>query len=132
MSFRIVQQPNQSECVMAGIFGSEINSRSEFFEQLDLAERTCLELIGSHPTEDTLLAVQAQLSAIRLWTSNERTPRVAERKMLDMALRMFREYEMTEDVEISDFRSIISGLHSYVEYWPTDAIASDPNNDRYL
>ncbi|MFZ5892266.1 MAG: hypothetical protein ACOY0T_14505 [Myxococcota bacterium] len=117
---------------MAGIFGDEINNRREFFEQLDLAERTCLDLVRRHPNEDALLAVQAQLAAVHFWTAHGRTPRVAERKSLDMALRMFREYEMTEDVEIAEFRGIVSGIHSYVEFWPTDAIASDPKNDQYL
>jgi hypothetical protein len=45
---------------------------------------------------------------------------------------MFREYEMTDEIDISQFRDLVSGIHSYVEFWPTDRVASDENSDEYL
>jgi hypothetical protein len=49
-----------------------------------------------------------------------------------MGLRMFREYEMTEDDALAEFRDLVSILHSYMETWPADRAAADPNNDDYL
>jgi 2-C-methyl-D-erythritol 4-phosphate cytidylyltransferase len=117
---------------MAGIFGDEINNRREFFEQLELALDRCRQLIAAYPEEDTLVSVQMQLEAIRTWTTHGRTPMLSERESLDMSLRMFREYEMTDDVSIFEFRDLISGLHSYVEQWPDDDVAADPRNPDYL
>ncbi len=45
---------------------------------------------------------------------------------------MFREYEMTDDSEIRAFRDLVSGIDSYVTFWPTDKMAADPNNDDKL
>jgi len=117
---------------MAGIFGNDINNRAEFFQQLDRAIAECARLIQRLPDEDTLQSVALQLAAVRRFTQGGRTPRQSERESLDMALRMFREYEMTDDVEIHRFRGMISGIHNYVDYWPSDDVASDPNNDDYL
>lgn len=117
---------------MAGIFGDDINDRAQFFEQLALAEHECSALIQKHPDEEELVAVQRQLQAIRAWTHQGRTPTVKERESLDMGLRLFREYEMTDDDELAVFRDRISVLHSYLEAWPTDRVAADPNNDDYL
>lgn len=117
---------------MAGIFGDEINNRRDFFEQFELALDRCRELILAHPEELTLISVQMQLEAVRVWTTHGRTPTLSERESLDMSLRMFREYEMTDDVEIFRFRDLISGIHSYVEEWPDDDVAADPKNPDYL
>jgi hypothetical protein len=117
---------------MAGIFGENINGRTDFFRELATAKKDCEKLIQKLPFEDTLRSVQMQLEAIERWTANGRTPTPAERKSLDMSLRMFREYETTDDVEIADLRDEVSGLHSYVEEWPDDSVARDPNNDQYL
>jgi hypothetical protein len=89
-------------------------------------------LIARHPYEDTLRSVQLQLEAINKWIANDRQPTLEERKSLNMAQRMFREYEMTDEIDISQFRDLISGIHSYVEFWPTDRVASDEGNDEYL
>jgi len=117
---------------MAGIFGDEINNREQFFEQLGAAEKKCKELIHLHPEEDELVAVQRQFEAIRRWTDGGRRPTASERKSLDMGLRMFREYETTEDDALAEFRDSVSILQSYMEAWPTDRVAADPNNDEYL
>jgi hypothetical protein len=117
---------------MAGIFGDDLNSRQDFFDQLTRAEKACAQLIHKHPDEDELGAVQRQLEAIRKWTNNGRKPTAKERESLDMGLRLFREYEMTDDQEIADFRDLISILHSYLESWPSDKAAADPDNDEYL
>jgi hypothetical protein len=114
---------------MAGIFGDDINSRADFFRQLDLAQKDLARLRKRLPFEDPLQSVARQLAAIEQWTAHDRTPTPDERESLDMALRMFREYEMTDDLEIAELRKKISGLHSYVESWPDDAVARDPNND---
>jgi hypothetical protein len=116
---------------MAGIFG-EINSRADFFRELELAKKDVSRLLKRLPYEDTLRSISKQLDAIETWTANSRTPTKKERTSLDMRLRMFREYEMTDDVEIATFRRRVSGIHSYVELWPTDRIASDPDNAEYF
>jgi hypothetical protein len=43
-----------------------------------------------------------------------------------------REYEMTDDVEIANLRGRIDGIHDYVETWPDDRVARDPNNDEFF
>jgi hypothetical protein len=117
---------------MAGIFGDDINSRRDFFAELEIAHVTCRELIDSHPDEDTLISVRLQLDAISQWTANGRTPTPAERESIDMGIRVFREYEATLDAGLEKFRDRISTLHSYIKFWPTDEIAADENNDEYL
>jgi hypothetical protein len=117
---------------MAGIFGDDVNNRADFFRKLSEVTDACRRLIKRLPHEDTLQAVLAQLQAIEVWTAHGRTPTERERGSLDMALRMFREYEMTDDVEIFELRGGVSAVHSYVEHWPSDAIAADSDNDRYL
>jgi hypothetical protein len=117
---------------MAGVFGDTINNKQEFLEQFEIALRECPVLIARHPHEATLRSVQLQLNAIKKWIANDRQPTLEERKSLDMAQRMFREYEMTDEIDISQFRDLISGIHSYVKFWPTDRVASDENNDEYL
>ena len=117
---------------MAGIFGDDINSRADFLRKLVRVRQECEALIKKLSGEETLEAVLRQLQAIEIWTANGRTPTKRERESLDMALRMVREFEMTDDVEIHDLRDGVSVLHSYVEHWPNDIIASDPDNDDYL
>jgi hypothetical protein len=117
---------------MAGLFGSDINNKQDFLKQLETALAECPALIARHPQEDTLRSVQLQLEAIKKWIANDRQPTLEERKSLNMAQRMFREYEMTDEIDISQFRDRISSIHSYVRYWPTDRVANDENNDEYL
>ncbi len=117
---------------MAGIFGDQINNREQFFEQLSVAEKKSKELLQLHPGEDELVAVQRQFEAIRRWTDGGRRPTAKERESLDMGLRMFREYETTDDDALAEFRDLVSILHSYMETWPTDRVAADPDNDEYL
>jgi hypothetical protein len=117
---------------MAGVFGSDINNKQDFLKQLEMALAQCPTLIARHPHEDTLRSVQLQLEAIKKWIANDRQPTLEERKSLNMAQRMFREYEMTDEIDIAQFRRLVSPIHGYVMYWPTDRVASDENNDEYL
>jgi hypothetical protein len=117
---------------MAGIFTDLINNRGDFFAVLNRARQDVARLLGRRRNDSTLQSVQKQLEAIEQWTSGGRTPTLTERKSLDMALRMFREFEMTADDDVRAFRRLVSGLHSYFEFWPDDKTASDPANDDYL
>jgi hypothetical protein len=113
----------------------KINSRRDFFAELEIAHVTCRELIDLHPDEDTLISVRlssAQLDAISQWTANGRTPTPDERESIDMGIRVIREYEATLDAGLEKFRDRISTLHSYIKFWPTDEVAADENNDEYL
>jgi hypothetical protein len=116
---------------MAGIFG-KIKSRADFFRELELARKDVSRLLERLPHADTLRSISRQLDTIEKWTANGRTPTKKERTSLDMGLRMFREYEMTDDEEIATFRGRVAGIHSYIELWPTDRMASDPNNAEYF
>ena len=128
-----VQLSEQGEA--APVTGREVEraavvARREAAAPVKVAERAPVAWVP--PDEETLQVVLRQLEAIALWTANGRTPTQHERERLDMALRMFREYEMTDDVEIHALRDGVSVIHSYVEHWPNDIIASDPDNDDYL
>jgi hypothetical protein len=117
---------------MAGVFGDTINNKQEFLAEFEIALRECPALIARYPREGTLRSVQLQLNAIKKWIANERQPTLEERKSLDMAQRMFREYETAREVDILDFSDLIAGVHAYVKFWPTDRVASDENNSEYL
>lgn len=117
---------------MAGMFGDKINSRSDFFARLALAQQELARILTRLPHESTLKSVAMQLAAIRSWTANGETPTFGDRKSIDMGLRMFREYEMTDDAEIRALRAVVSSVDTYIKFWPDDATAADPNNDRYL
>ena len=117
---------------MAGIFGDAINSRTDFFRRLGQAQQEIRKVLSRLPNEPTLLSVKKQLDAIGKWTANGRRPTVDERKSLDMALRMFREFETTDDVEIHRLRKTVSGVNHYVLFWPDDKTAADPKNSDYL
>jgi hypothetical protein len=116
---------------MAGIFG-KIDSRTDFFRALREAIALCKSLIARMPQELTLQSVLAQLEAIEVWTAHGRTPALAERKSLDLSLRMYRAFETSPDVEIDKLSTSTSGIHSYVDFWPSDLVAADPDNNKYL
>jgi hypothetical protein len=42
---------------------------------------------------------------------------------------MAREFESGYDKEFYAFKELIAILNLYIEYWPTDKLASDPNNE---
>jgi site-specific recombinase XerD len=117
---------------MAGIFGDRINSRREFFSELAIAQASCRLLIEKYPEDATLVSVRLQLDAISQWTDNGRTPTADERESIDMGIRVFREYETTDDADLESFSRRVSVLHSYVKFWPTDKVAADDDNDEYL
>jgi hypothetical protein len=115
---------------MAGIFG-DMGNRADFFRSLTQATDLCKSLIARLPQESTLQSVLAQLETIAIWTAHGRTPTAAERKSLDLSLRMFRSYETLPDVEIDRLSNQSAGIHNYVEAWPSDVVAADPDNGKY-
>jgi hypothetical protein len=117
---------------MAGLFGDTLNNKQDFLAQLERALKECPLLIARYPHEDTLRSVQLQLDAIKRWIANDRQPTLEERESLDIAQRMFREYEMTDEDDIAEFRLLVSRIHSYVEFWPTDRVAGDEGNSEYF
>jgi hypothetical protein len=117
---------------MAGVFGDEINNRSEFLAVLPQARTLAEMILTRQPHERAIESVLRQLRAVEAWTVGGRVPTEDERKSLNMSLRMLREYEVTDDVEIYRLRHLVGSLHSYVEYWPVDDLAADPRNFDYL
>ena len=117
---------------MAGWFGDEINSRADFFSQLATARSLSAALVKKHPHAGPLKYVAKQLNDIARWTESGRTPTPRERKSVFMALVLSREYETTEDDDILALKNIVSGIDTYVTFWPDDEAAADPNNESYL
>jgi hypothetical protein len=117
---------------MAGRFGDAINSRREFFEQLDLAEQRVAAVRSRLPDERPLEYVAEQLASIRRMTAGGRIPTPEERKAISIGIVMYKEYETTDDVDIYRLSQLLSGIDTYVKYWPDDATAADPNNADYL
>jgi hypothetical protein len=113
---------------MAGIFGDEINNRSDFFRELARAKRLAQSLIGRFPNDVNFRAVLTQIEAIEQWTANGRTPTSDERSKIGMGLRLHREYEVTNDAEILELKDVASGVNNYFDHWPDDTVASDPKN----
>jgi hypothetical protein len=116
---------------MAGIFG-KIDNRADFFRSLSEAIALNKSLIARLPQELTLKSVLSQLEAIAVWTAHGRTPTLAERKSLDLSLRMYRAFETSPDAEIDKLSNYSAGIHSYVDFWPSDLVAADPDNNKYL
>lgn len=116
---------------MAGIFG-DISNRADFFRSLTEATDLCKGLIARLPQELTLQSVLVQLETIAIWTAHGRTPTSAERKSLDLSLRMYRAYETSPDAEIDRLSTQSARIHNYVEAWPSDVVAADPDNDKYV
>lgn len=113
---------------MAGIFGDEINNRSDFFRELARAKRLAQGLIARFPNDVNFRAVLTQIEAIEQWTANGRTPTKDERAKIGMGPRLHREYEVTSDPEILELKDVASGANNYFDHWPDDATASDPKN----
>jgi hypothetical protein len=112
---------------MAGIFGDDINSRKDFFRALSEAQRKVSDALKRMPRDGTLQSTKLQLDAVANWTANGRTPTPEERESTDMGLRMYREFETTDDVELYELRNLIGGINNYFRHWPDDANAADPD-----
>jgi hypothetical protein len=112
---------------MAGVF-DDINNRADFFRELAKATAQVKVVLAQNPHDDTFQAVLTQLEAIARWTANGRTPTDEERGKIGMSLRLHREYEVTDDLEIQKLKNLITPLNNYFRYWPDDTTAGDPNN----
>jgi hypothetical protein len=117
---------------MAGMFGDKINSRSDFLSELTQAQRKLATLMARLPFEDPLQSIGKQLDAIAAWTANGRSPTKKERKSIAMGLQMFRDYESTDDADISSLSDDVGNIDTYVKFWPDDKTARDPKNVEYL
>jgi hypothetical protein len=113
---------------VAGLYG-EIDSRADFFSALARAKVDVVKLRARLPSDETLLSVQRQLDAITAWTANGRAPTLEDREKISMGIRMDREFEVTNDIEIYDFRELIGDINNYMDDWPDDSVAADPDND---
>jgi hypothetical protein len=116
---------------MAGIFG-DINSRADFFRALSDAKLGIGDTLKRLPGDPALESTQVQLDAVDKWTAQGRTPTIQERKSTGMGLRMYRQFEMTDDVALYKLRNLIGEIDNYFLFWPDDATAADPNNQQYL
>jgi hypothetical protein len=117
---------------MAGIFGDEINGRSDFFTLLGEAKQLVHSILKRRTNDPILDSVRTQIEAIEQWTANGRTPDPAERGRIGMGLRMSREMGDETDPDIQHLTRLATVLQNYVEYWPDDAAARDPDNDYLL
>jgi hypothetical protein len=114
------------------MFGDKINSRSDFISELTQAQRKLATLVARLPFEEPLQSIGKQLDAIATWTANGRNPTLKERKSIAMGLQMFRDYESTDDADISDLSDDVGNIDTYLKFWPDDETARDPKNVDYL
>jgi hypothetical protein len=112
---------------MAGSF-EQINNRQDFQRELDRARVLCAKYLGELPGNPTLLVVDQQLEYFQTLMRAGRNPTRDERKSIDMGTRMIREFESGYDEDFYKFKKLISVLDLYIEFWPSDKLASDPNN----
>lgn len=113
---------------MAGIFGSNINGRTDFFRELSRGHRLVDSLLLHRRGDTTLAAVKTQIEAIENWTANGRQPAPDERQRIGMGYRMYREFDGDPDPQIQELRQLAMELNNYFQYWPDDMDARDPNN----
>ena len=112
---------------MAGSF-EQINNRQDFQRELDRARVLCAKHLMEMPGNPTLLSVDKQLEFFQGLMRAGRKPTRNERKSIDMGTRMTREFEEGYDEEFYMFKKLISVLNLYIDFWPSDKLASDPNN----
>ncbi|MBL4684276.1 MAG: hypothetical protein JKY37_06785 [Nannocystaceae bacterium] len=117
---------------MAGIFGNEINNRSDFQRELELAREQHRNLPDRLLSEPVIVAVGKQLDAIASWTHDGATPSVENRRLVVMGFQLQQEHDATCDASIYAFYKRVSGLNLYVTYWPSDEIAANENNDDWV
>lgn len=117
---------------MAGVFGDQIDNRSDFFRELARAKRIAQNVLKRFSGDPSLQSILTQLEAIEQWTANDRTPTEDERGKIGVAIRMIREFDGPVDPEIFELKKVVLGVDPYFRYWPDDATASDPNNFDYL
>jgi hypothetical protein len=114
---------------MAGCF-EQINNRADFRREVDRARVLCAEFLKKRGQDPTLLSVDKQLEFIQDRLKSRRSFSRKERKSIDMGYRMHREYEeIHDDVEFYRFKELILLLNLYMDYWPSDTLASDPKNE---
>jgi hypothetical protein len=114
---------------MAGCF-EQINNRMDFSHEVDRARVLCADFLKRKGKSPALLSVDMQLKFIQDRLKAKRSFSRKERKGIDMGLRMHREYEeIHDDVDFYEFKELISLINLYMDYWPSDALASDPDND---
>lgn len=113
---------------MAGAF-EQIDNRQDFCREVDRARNLCAQLMKKGGKDPTLLSVDMQLKFVqdRLKTGKAFTRK--ERKSINMGYKVHRQYEETRDDELGEFRELIMLLDLYMEYWPSDTLASDPKNE---
>ena len=117
---------------MAGYFGDRINSRGDFLRELSAAQALSAKIAARRPHQAPIKFAEKKLAEIARWTGNGVTPTLDERRSVRIALLLHREYETTDDDEILALREMVSGIDSYVTYWPDDKCAADPRNPEYL
>lgn len=117
---------------MAGWYGDKINSRREFLEELARAQAIVATLTRRLPGELPLRDAARQVVDIEQWTANGRTPTYEERDSVNLAIVLFKEYEMTDDGDILALRSMAPWITYYAKFWPDDRTAADPDNEDYL
>jgi hypothetical protein len=114
---------------MAGSF-EQINNRKDFVRELSRAVLSCAGILKRKGPDPTLLSVQKQLQFIQDRLNSGKLFTKKERRSLDMSYRMHREFEeIRDDDELYDFKELVSLINLYMHYWPSDALASDPDND---
>jgi hypothetical protein len=117
---------------MAGIFGDVINSRADFVRALSDAKRQVGDALKRLPNDPTMGAAHLQLAGIENFIAQGRTPTLDERKSVDMGVRMYREFETTDDVELYHLRNLVGEVATYFLFWPDDNAAADPDSRQYL
>jgi hypothetical protein len=114
---------------MAGCF-EHINNRKDFVQEVDLALQLCSKYIKSKGASNALINVEKQLLFIQDRMKQSKKFTKKERKSIDMGYRMHREYEeIHDDNDFYDFKELILLLNLYMDYWPTNKLASDPDNE---
>jgi hypothetical protein len=96
-----------------------IDSRHDFFQVLAEVQTFTRTLLCRSPGEPTLQSIAGQLEAMRRWTADGRTPRLAERRSLDFGPRPAREAAVP--TELARFAQRLFQLHDYFADWPSDA-----------
>lgn len=114
---------------MAGSF-ENINTREDFKREVDRALDLCLHFLKRKGSDGTLRSVEKQLRFIQDRLNHRKAFTKKERKSIDMGYRMHRQYEeIHDDEEFYKFKELIQLLELYMDYWPSDKLASDPDNE---
>lgn len=96
----------------------DILTTADFRADLEVTLQLARERCASVPDYEVYQRSLMELEALREWTAGGRTPKVEERKRIDIGLVAMRELEPPGDAAMEEFCGHLHGLNYAFDFWP--------------